>query len=354
MQAAKTLKPSEILNFLLHVAPVRPVFVWGPPGIGKSSIVEQFAQSVGMPCVSLLGSQLAPEDLIGVPRIEDGVSRFYPPALIARKEAYCLFLDELNACSQEVQKAFYSLINDRRIGDFVLPAGSIVIGAGNRAQDAAIVKPVSSALVNRMVHVQLRADAGDWLTWAGVAGIHALVLDYIRLRPDHLWSKPQKHEEPFSTPRAWHMLSDTLTSYTGASLTEHAVDALASGLLTPNHARQFFAFYRQYLRAFDLNAILKGETDWPAEPAERDILYFLVQSFRGRLIKELPEDGKKLSRESKALALAAKDRLIQLSRISLEMAQLVLTEDEEQRTLPDWFMVEIARDLPRLVAKRDT
>jgi MoxR-like ATPase len=353
MQAAKTLKPSEIIDFLLHIAPVRPVFIWGPPGIGKSALVEQFARSVGLTCVSLLGSQLAPEDLIGVPRIEDGVSRFCPPAQIARKEPYCLFLDELNACSQEVQKAFYSLINDRRIGDFVLPAGSIVIGAGNRAQDAAIVKPVSSALINRMVHVQLRPDSADWLAWAGAAAIHALVLDYIRLRPDHLWSKPQKHEEPFSTPRAWHILSDALSSYNSASLNEGTVEAIATGLLTPHHAKQFLAFYRQQLRAFDLAAILKGEAGWPAGPHERDILYFLVQSFRAQLIKELPKDGKKLGGEVKALALSAKDRLVQLSRISLEMAQLVVAEDENGSVLPDWFMVEIARDLPRLVAKQD-
>ena len=130
MEAAQSLTPSELAHFLLNVALVRPVFIWGAPGIGKSALVEQFAHSVGMPCVSLLGSQLAPEDIIGVPRIEDGVSRFCPPAQIARKEPYCLFLDELNACSQEVQKAFYSLINDRRIGEYYLPQGSVVIGAG--------------------------------------------------------------------------------------------------------------------------------------------------------------------------------------------------------------------------------
>ncbi len=50
----------ELLELLLHVAPVRPVFIWGAPGIGKSSLVENFADSVGLPCVSLLGSQLAP------------------------------------------------------------------------------------------------------------------------------------------------------------------------------------------------------------------------------------------------------------------------------------------------------
>src|SRR5262249_29457153 len=89
--------------------------------------------------------------LIGVPQGSDRVPRFCPPAAIARREPYCLFLDELNACSHEVQKAFYSLIHERRIGEYQLPAGSIVIGAGNRAQDSAIVKPMSSALLNRMV-----------------------------------------------------------------------------------------------------------------------------------------------------------------------------------------------------------
>lgn len=74
---------------------------------------------------------------------------------IARDEPYCLFLDELNACSHEVQKSFYGLIHERRVGDYVMPAGSIVVGAGNRAQDSAIGKPMSSALLNRMVHVGL-------------------------------------------------------------------------------------------------------------------------------------------------------------------------------------------------------
>ncbi len=352
MEAAQSLTPSELAHFLLNVALVRPVFIWGAPGIGKSALVEQFAHSVGMPCVSLLGSQLAPEDIIGVPRIEDGVSRFCPPAQIARKEPYCLFLDELNACSQEVQKAFYSLINDRRIGEYYLPQGSVVIGAGNRAQDAAIVKPISSALINRMAHVQLRAHSGDWLSWAGSADVHPLILDYIKLRPDHLWAKPQKYEEPFSSPRSWHILSDALHSYGKAGETEAVVKVLACGLLTPAHALQFVAFYRQRMRMFDLTAILKGEIGWPEAPAERDILYFLVQSFRAQLIKELPEDPKKLGKEVRDLALSAKDRLVQLSRISLEMAQLVVAEDESGTALPNWFMIEIARDLPRLVARR--
>src|SRR5579885_3358943 len=141
MNSPVTVTQKQLSEFLLNVALVRPVFIWGPPGIGKSALVQQFAAQVGLPCVSLLGSQLAPEDIIGVPQIENGVIRFCPPKMIAREEPYCLFLDELNACSHEVQKAFYSLIHERRIGEYSLPAGSIVIGAGNRSQDSAIVKP---------------------------------------------------------------------------------------------------------------------------------------------------------------------------------------------------------------------
>ena len=88
---------------LLNVAVARPVFIWGAPGIGKSSIVESFAESLGLSCISMLGSQLAPEDIIGVPQIIGGKSVFCLPRMIARDEPYCLFLDELNACSQEVQ-----------------------------------------------------------------------------------------------------------------------------------------------------------------------------------------------------------------------------------------------------------
>ena len=77
-----------------------------------------------------------------------GRSVFCPPRSIAGKEAHCLFLDELNACSPEVQKAFYSLILERRIGECHLPEEAIVIGAGNRVQDNAITRPMSSVLLN--------------------------------------------------------------------------------------------------------------------------------------------------------------------------------------------------------------
>ncbi len=203
MQASVSLSPSQLGEFLLNAATTRPVFIWGAPGIGKSALVRKFAASVGLDCVSLLGSQLAPEDLMGVPQIVGGVSRFCPPSMIARSAPYCLCLDELNACSQDVQKAFYSLIHERRVGEYELPPGSIVIGAGNRAQDSAIVKPMSSALMNRMVHVHMKVSASEWLAWAASEALHPMVLDYLQQRPDHptRWRRPSR--SPPARARHW-------------------------------------------------------------------------------------------------------------------------------------------------------
>ncbi len=350
MQATTALTPSQLSEFLLNVATVRPVFIWGPPGIGKSALVTRFAESVGLDCVSLLGSQLAPEDLMGVPQIRDGVTRFCPPALIARDEPYCLFLDELNACSQDVQKAFYSLIHDRRVGEYHLPEGSIVIGAGNRAQDSAIVKPMSSALMNRMVHVHLRVSASEWLQWATAEGLHPLVIEYLSQRPDHLWSQPPRHEEPFSTPRAWHMLSDALLAF-GEMPPPVMLEALAAGCLTPQHAAQFRAFGKLAGDRHRLDAILKGEARWPHEPQDRDLLYFLAQAFRARLMKMLPAEKNRVGGELQAFVHDSKSVLKDLAQISLEMAQIVVA-DEGGEALPAWYMVEVVRDLPRLVEHR--
>ena len=154
-----TLTQRQRPEFLLQVATVRPVMILGASGIGKTALVNEFAGMVGLPCVSLLGSQLAPEDLIGVPQIlPNGRSRFCPPTLIARDDPYVLFLDELNASSPEVQKAFYSLIHERRVGEYCLPDGSVIVAAGNRAEDFPMDGPVLIITDTYCDHVRTRRD----------------------------------------------------------------------------------------------------------------------------------------------------------------------------------------------------
>lgn len=333
----------QLLTFLAAVAPTRPIFIWGPPGVGKSSLVELFARQRGLECISLLGSQLAPEDLVGVPQIVEGKSRFCPPELIARDEPYVLFLDELNASAPEVQKAFYSLIHERRIANYHMPDGSMVIGAGNRAQDRAIVRPMASALMNRMLHVELRANVDEWLEWAGENHLHQWVLDYVHTRPDQLVDQPPEVEAPFSTPRAWHMLSDAIYGY-GGNINTDEIALLATACLSVPHATQFVAFVKQKLFQLRPELILSGEQELPLQ--DRDLMYFLVMSLRSYLYERLPQDRKKLTRPQKELANQAALLVRQLTGYDGELTQLLLGQSDPATALPAWFVADLSMVVP--------
>jgi len=103
---------------------------------------------------------------------------------------------------------------------------------------------------------------------------------------------------------------------------------------------------------------LKGDVGWPAGAADRDVLYFLAQSFRAQLIKELPADVQAVTPQHRQFAHRAKALIKDLAAISLEMAQLVVADEDPDRRdggsgsgLPGWLLVEVVRDLPRLVEK---
>ena len=161
----ETITLSQAKSLVRTLAHRQSLLLLSPPGVGKSDSVAQAAAEAGLPCKSLLGTQIAPEDVSGVPRIVGERSVFCPPRILLPDEPtpFCLFLDELPACAPDVQKAFYSLLLERRLGEHKLPEGTWVVAAGNRAEDRALVRTISSALVNRVVILQVRVDVKEWL-----------------------------------------------------------------------------------------------------------------------------------------------------------------------------------------------
>jgi hypothetical protein len=299
------LSPPELLE-LIHTLPAhRTAFVWGPPGIGKSALVRTAADRLGLPCVVLLGTQLAPEDLIGVPRIREMspgrfATEFCPPSAILKSGAFLLFVDELNSAVPDVQKAFYSLILDRRLGDYELPPGSRVVAAGNRVEDRALVRPMATALANRMVHVALEPHAEAWLAWASAAGVHPLVLAFVRARPDRLCEAPPSDATPaYPTPRAWHMLADSI-----AASSAKLWPAIAAGSVGDRAGAEFAAFAQRALEAPTLEQVAAGEAVVPRDP---ELLYFLGASCLARLASGSREDGELVGKVVVALGNVSKE-----------------------------------------------
>jgi hypothetical protein len=223
----ETVTLSQAKSLIRCLAHRQSLLLLSPPGVGKSETVAQAAVEAGLTCRSLLGTQIAPEDVSGIPRIVGERSVFCPPRVLLPEEPqpFCLFLDELPACTPDIQKAFYSLLLERRLGEHVLPAGTWVVAAGNRLEDRALVRSLSSALINRVILLQVRVDMAEWLAWAHGHGVRPDVVEFIEKNPAALIRPVPPQPVPFSTPRAWTSLA-------------HALDlAESSGLLTPSIRR---------------------------------------------------------------------------------------------------------------------
>jgi hypothetical protein len=261
---AETITLGRAKKLIQCMAGEQSFLLLSPPGVGKSEMVYQAAHEAGLPCRSLLGTQIAPEDVSGIPRIVGERSVFCPPRLLLPEpaEPFCLFLDELPACAPDVQKAFYSLLLERRLGEYALPRGTWVVAAGNRMQDRALVRSMSSALVNRVTILHLRVDVDEWQAWAARHSVRADIRTFIHYLPDALARDVPQEPMPFSTPRAWAALSRALDmAQASGVLTRETRRALAFGRLSPEDAAVFCALAEESI------APMRELTDYIENPA---------------------------------------------------------------------------------------
>jgi len=208
------MNPSRAAKALrLFFSIKQPVFLWGAPGVGKSQLVAQAADELGLPVTDIRAVLLDPVDLRGIPHIgQNGATSWAPPEFLPRDGAGVLFLDELNAAPPLVQAACYQLILDRRLGEYELPPGWTVAAAGNRESDRAVTHRMPSALANRLAHIDCEPDIADWLAWAQESGIDPRLRAFLRFRPKLLHDfDPMKNEKAFPSPRSWEYAARILS-----------------------------------------------------------------------------------------------------------------------------------------------
>lgn len=285
-QLSETVTLSHAKQLLKALAHEQSLLLLSPPGVGKSDIVAQAAQDAGLPCRSLLGTQIAPEDVSGIPRIVGERSVFCPPRVLLPEnpQPFCLFLDELPACAPDIQKAFYSLLLERRLGEHALPAGTWVVAAGNRVEDRALVRTLSSALVNRVFILNIRLDHREWLTWARANAVRPEVISFITFRPAALMRPVPVTPVPFSTPRAWASLSRALDlAQRAGTLSRESARALAFGRVSAEDAAIFCAMVEAAIQ--DLRPVRDYFASPELLPKEHTALWFVVCRTREMLIR---------------------------------------------------------------------
>jgi hypothetical protein len=197
----------------------RPVFLWGPPGIGKSEVVSEITEELGGFMIDLRMAQMEPTDIRGIPFFNKDIGKmdWAPPVdlpdeeLASQYPIVCLFLDEMNSAAPAVQAAGYQLILNRRVGKYKLPDNVVIVAAGNRDSDKGVTYRMPMPLANRFLHIEMRPDFASWQNWAVNKGIHKDVVGYLSFAKQDLYDFDSKSSSrAFATPRTWCFVSDLL------------------------------------------------------------------------------------------------------------------------------------------------
>ena len=260
----------------------RATMLWGPRGVGKSSIVQQVAAQVGVPLVDLRLTTIEPVDIRGAIYADEvqGKTVWFPPEFLpgADEPAGILFLDELTAADQRLQISAYSLILDRRVGHYRLPDGWQVVAAGNASFHGAVSHDMGTALADRMFHFNVQTAIDAFLAHALTRDFAPAVMAYLQVRPDRLDDTQAQLANDHlvgASPRGWEDISNVLKS----GLSENARRLFVQGRIGAANAAEFFGVLREIQAAVDVVRLLAsrpGPETVALLPRTLDGLYGMV------------------------------------------------------------------------------
>ena len=219
--ATRTVSPNSAKSSIKHaLTKKRPIFLWGPPGIGKSEIVSQITDN--LPNSHLIDVRLSlwdPTDIKGIPFFDSnsGTMQWAPPAELPSEEFasqydnIVLFLDEMNSAAPSVQAAAYQLVLNRKVGTYKLPDNVLIVAAGNREADKGVTYRMPAPLANRFIHLELAVSFDDWFSWAVDNKIHQDVVGFLQFSKKDLYDfDPKSPSRSFATPRSTTNVSELI------------------------------------------------------------------------------------------------------------------------------------------------
>ena len=324
-------------NYLIPIERQRPIFLMGPPGIGKTAIMEQVAAELGVGLVSYSMTHHTRQSALGLPFIEKkvyggveySVSEYTMSEIIASvydmmertglKEGI-LFLDEINCVSETLAPAMLQFLQYKLFGRHRVPDGWIVVTAGNPPEYNNSVREFDIVTWDRLKRIDVEPDYDVWKEYAYKKGIHPAILTYLDIKKSDFYKiETTVDGKSFVTARGWSDLSDMMKLYEqhGIIIDEKLV---AQYLQNKKIAKEFAIYYdlfNKYKSDYQVDKILAGKT--PAEIKDRAKVAKFDErlALLGLLLDAITDELKKVNLSEQTLT----ELLNALKNVRMELAR---------------------------------
>ena len=259
------LEKDELGRYRIPPLRQRPLLLMGPPGVGKTQIMEQVARECGVGLVSYTITHHTRQSAVGLPMIAsrtwDGAEHTiteYTMSEIIASVYQCmedtglregiLFIDEINCVSETLAPTMLQFLQGKTFGNQPVPQGWVIAAAGNPPEYNKSVREFDVVTLDRVRRLDIQPDLAVWKTYARENGVHSAILSYLELRPEHFYKVTQDVDGlQFVTARGWEDLSQMLLAC--ERLGETADEELVAQYLQhPQIAADFAAYFDLYLK----------------------------------------------------------------------------------------------------------
>lgn len=275
------LEKDENGDFVIPVNKQRPVFLYGPPGIGKTAVMEQIAKELRIGIVSYSMTHHTRQSALGLPFIktktfggvEYDVSEFTMSEILSDVYSYIektgykngiLFLDEINCVSETLAPSMLRFLQYKTFGSHPVPDGWVIVAAGNPPEYNKSVKEYDIATLDRIQKIDVTADYGVWRDYAINEKIHPSIITYLDSKPTDFYiveNTPDGKE--FVTARGWEDLSRLMYSFEKKNI-EIDVEFISQYIQVPAVAGDFASLYKTFKNMREMCSpknVLEGSFD---------------------------------------------------------------------------------------------
>lgn len=287
---AYTLK-DELGQYVIPQVHQRPILLIGPPGIGKTAIIEQAACECKVALVAYTITHHTRQSAVGLPLIEhrqyDGkdhaVTEYTMSEIIAAvhdkiRSTGCregiLFIDEINCVSETLAPTMLQFLQQKTFGSHPVPEGWVIVAAGNPPEYNRAVREFDIVTLDRVKKIEVQESLAVWRSYAVEKSVHRAILTYLELKPENFYQiETTVDGKRFVTARGWEDLSRILYVYEQMTMPvdeELILQYLQHGVIAADFAN-YYELYRKYHREYGVEDILEGR-------CQRDVVMQVQQA----------------------------------------------------------------------------